>query len=227
MPYGIAMNKKIILLGIIIFVLIGSVGVTLYLTRQSQDNRSGAQQVADEGVDETCPAPEPPSEVLVDYPNCEGTQCNFNQANCAWGDSLDATNYNVTVIQVESGQQVLQQTVPSSTTKVTFDVVQRTTYRCTVSAVNTCGATSVSATAEQYCENDALVEATPVPTTPVAPTAPLATPTVTVITPVPTAFIPTPIVNEVIPPTGGMIETVGVVVGMLAILAVGAALIIF
>lgn len=213
------MNKKIILLGIIIFVLIGSIGVTLFLTQSSQDNRSGAQQVADTG--ETCPDPAPPSDVLVDYPSCEGDTCNFDQASCEWGDSLDATNYNVTVIQVESGQQVLQQTVPSSTTKVSFNIIQRTTYRCTVTAANSCGSTSVSASAEQYCENDALIESTPVPTTPV-----VATPTP--VTVVPTAFIPTPIVvNEVLPPTGGFLETVGVVVGTLAVVAVGAAFFIF
>ncbi|MBP7832952.1 MAG: hypothetical protein KA035_04245 [Candidatus Levybacteria bacterium] len=208
------MNKKIILLGIIIFVLIGSIGVTLYLTQSSQDNRSGAQQVADE---EVCPDPSPPSDVLVDYPNCEGTQCDFNKANCSWGDSLDATTYNVTVVQVESNQEVVSETVPSSTTKVVFDVVQKTTYRCTVTAVNTCGSTSVGVSAEQYCENDALVEATPVPTTPVntpIPTASLA-PTVFVA---PTAVI----VNETLPPTGGVLETAGIVVGVVAALAVGA-----
>ncbi len=218
------MNKKIILLGIIIFVLIGSIGVTLYLTQSSQDNRSGAQQIADEGTDEQiCPNPSSPSSVLVDYPNCEGTQCDFNKANCTWGDSLDATNYNVTVIQVESNQQVLSQTVPSSTTKVVFDVVQRTTYRCTVSAVNSCGSTSVSASAEQYCENDALLESTPAPTTP-----PLTTPIPT-NSPVPTVFVaPTQVtVNETLPPTGGVFETVGIVLGVLAVVAAGAAFIIF
>lgn len=212
------MNKKIILLGIIIFVLIGSIGVTLYLTQSSQDNRSGAQQTADE---EVCPDPSPPSDVLVDYPNCEGgvgTQCDFNKANCTWGDSLDATSYNVTVTQVESNQQVVSETVPSSTTKVVFDVVQKTTYRCTVTAVNTCGGTSVGVSAEQYCENDALVEATPVPTTPL-----VATPILTA-SPVPTVYVaPTAvIINETLPPTGGVLETAGIAVGVVAALALGA-----
>lgn len=216
------MNRKIILLGILVFVLIGSIGVTLYLTRQSQDNRSGAQQITDSGAGDSCPAPEPPVDALVDYPSCVGTECDFDKASCSWGDSLDAVSYNVVVTQVESGQEVYNQTVPSSTTSVSFDVVQRTTYRCSVSAVNSCNGVSIASVDEQYCEIDVPVESNPVPTTPVTTSAPS-------VTPIPTVYVaPTQVVvNETLPPTGGVFEAVGVAVGVAAALAVGVAFFIF
>lgn len=97
--------------------------------------------------------------------------CQFDKAGCNWAAVSGATKYNVKVTEVETGVTIKSETVTG--TKTSFPVVQGRTYKCEVSAVNSCG--SVGGTNEDslLCEVDAFVSPTPTPT----PPPPVETPT--------------------------------------------------
>jgi len=135
---------------------------------------------------QACTAPTTPQNVKVTYPNCTGTQCSFTSALCSWTAVSGATNYSVTVTDVDDNTTVQSQQYDANTTQVNFTVTSGKTYKCDVTATNSCG-TSPAGTDTLLCKVDGITgapTATPLPTSP-----PVAT-----NTPLPT--------RPVIPPTG-------------------------
>lgn len=198
-------RRAIIILAVGIFIL-GGIGLTVYLLNQQQDTRSRAQIVPTispaittpsptttlVAVNDSCPALPAVAGVKVEYPGCQGTQCEFTQASCLWTASIGATSYNVTVTQVESGAPIKSnESIPSSTTKILFPITQNKTYKCDVVAVSSCGSLSVASSDQLLCEADAIID-TPTPTT-VPPTA---IPTIA-----PTAIPTVPPIATLVPPT--------------------------
>lgn len=191
-------RTAIIILAVGIFVL-GGIGITVFLLNQQQDTRSRAEVIPTPIVkavlptstpavaipsptkalvaansSASCPALPAVSGVKVEYPGCQGTQCEFTQASCSWTASAGAVSYNVTVTQVESGIAVkTNESIPSGTTKIIFPITQKRTYKCDVVAVSSCGSLSVVSSDQLLCEADAIIS-TPVPTAVVVP--PTATP---------------------------------------------------
>lgn len=139
---------------------------------------------------QACTLPIVPQNVLVEFPGCVGTVCNFTQAKCSWGAVTGALRYQLTITEVETGTVIKNEQPSATTTNVIFSVNQNKTYKCDVSAINTCG-TGAAGTHSLYCRVD-------VPVTTLAPTptsAPLSIPS-------PTRVISVP--RPTIPPTGNM-----------------------
>lgn len=122
---------------------------------------------------QTCATPAQVPNVQVSYPSCVGDQCNFTQAGCSWGAVTGASNYQVKATEVDTGTVVYNQTVAASVANVVFPITQKRTYKCDVSAVNSCGNVGIAGTHSLLCEADAAVTTTPIPTSPpVAPPLP-------------------------------------------------------
>lgn len=153
---------------------------------------------------QACAAPATATGVTVEYPGCAtGTSCDLAQASCAWNSQSDASSYNITVTEVETGTIIKNnETQPSTTTKVLFNITQNRTYKCDVVAVSSCGGLAAAASDQLLCEADALLE--PTPTTAVVPTA----------TPVP------PTATPVLKP-GGPMQTIAVIGGIFVIIIGG------
>lgn len=128
---------------------------------------------------QACAAPATVTGVTVEYPGCAtGTSCDLAQASCMWNTQSDASSYNVTVTEVETSTIIKNnESQPSGTTKVLFNITQNRTYKCDVVAVSSCGGLSAAASDELLCEADALLEPTPTIAPPTAtPLPPTATP---------------------------------------------------
>ena len=129
---------------------------------------------------QTCTTPAQVTGVLVSYPACDANNlCNFTQATCSWGVVSGAVSYQIKVTEVESGTIVYNQSATSTTTTVTFSITQNKTYKCDVSAVNSCGTVGPAGTHSLLCQVDAAVTTTPTtalivatPTLVVKPTVP-------------------------------------------------------
>lgn len=164
----------------------------------------GARQVNAQA----CSAPAVASGVTVDYPGCNGSSCDLTQASCSWDSQADATSYNITVTEVETGTIIKNnESQPSSTTKVLFNITQGRTYKCDVVSVSSCGGLAAAASDQLLCEADAIID-TPTPTQSVATPTPVP-PTAT--------FTPTP----TLPPTGSVLQTVTVLGGILVVIVGG------
>lgn len=177
------MKRIFIIVGIISLLI--AIPLTVYLSRQQQDVRSRAQEVSPTPTP-LCQVPPVVTSVKVEYPNCEGTQCSFVQANCSWDAITGVTSYAIEISQVESGEVVRSDSVNASTSRVVFSVVQDKTYQCDVSAVNSCG-TGPAGTHSLLCSVQGVV-ATP---TPAPTTVPVSTPIPTLVptaTPIPQAI---------------------------------------
>lgn len=194
-----------VLLGI--FVVLGIVGTTVYLTRQRQDVQSNAQT-----PDNSCTTPPAVQNVLITYPQCDASNnCSLAQANCSWSTVTGATGYQVTVTQTDSNTIVKTETITG--TSSIFNVTQGKTYQCDVQAVNSCGQSGPAGSHTLLCEVNALVSPSPSPTITSSPTS---TPTLPPnITPITYVSAPPPTL-----PPSGMAETTGIV-------AAGAAVFIF
>ena len=200
-------HKNRIYIGVIIFalMLIG-LAVGLYLVQQQQ---STEQEAAEPATDLEIATP---SATVIPTPACFA-----NTASCEW-DPLDgAGSYNYKITLASNSAVIDQGTVESGVTNVEFEISKGVTYKCEISAVNSCGP-GAPATATQAC-----IEATPIPTTrpsatptdtpsptdePTPTERPTATPTrVPSATPVPptkvppTAIPPTSVPQQVIKPT--------------------------
>ncbi len=123
-----------------------------------------------------CTTPDAVQNVEVVYPNCVGTQCNFTQAGCTWGTVASAANYNVVVTELETSTTIYNQQVPAATTNISFSITQGKTYKCDVSAVNSCGTAGPVGSFQLLCQTQAGVS----PTSTTAPTIPPATPQPTI-----------------------------------------------
>lgn len=124
---------------------------------------------------QTCPVPAQVTNVAVTFPSCVGDVCNFTQGSCTWSTVIDATNYKVIVTDIETGVIVTNQQINSATTSATFPVTQTNTYKCDISAINSCGAIGAVGTASLLCKVDAAVTTTPTPT-PIPTLTPTLTP---------------------------------------------------
>lgn len=150
---------------------------------------------------QACSAPAVAAGVTVDYPGCNGQTCDLTQASCSWNSQADATSFNVTVTEVETGTIIKNnESVVASTTKVLFPITQGRTYKCDVVAVSSCGSTAAAASDQLLCEADAIID-TPTPTTPQQQSQPTATPTIA--------------------PPGSMLQTVSILGGILVIVVGG------
>lgn len=232
-------NYKII--GLIFGAILILVGIpaTMYLVSQQQDTRSRAdtsdfppptfptaQPTQPVTAQQACSELPAPGNVQVSYPNCDGDTCNFFQASCTWNAVTGAENYSVEVIEENTESIVLTQTVPSSTTKVVFDITQGNTYRCEVAGINTCGEAGVLASHSRLCEADALETdptPTPVPPTPTPTTvAPTATPTPPPAdAPTPTPTVPVKTVSPTLAPPGGAETAIAVGAGSALLILLG------
>lgn len=155
---------------------------------------------------QSCSAPAVATGVTVEYPGCNGSSCDLAQASCAWASQSDASSYNVTVTEVETGTIIKNnESQLSSTTKILFAITQGRTYKCDVVAVSACGGLAAAASDQLLCEADALID-TPTPTQVVnAPTA----------TPIPPTATPT------IAPPGDLLQTVTLLGGVLIVIVGG------
>ncbi len=170
------MNRKTVLVLLAVAAaLIGVVILTLYLLQSQQDVRSRAQTEVTPAptalpiqTQQSCPTPSIVQNVLVEFPNCNGDVCNFTEANCSWSSVAGATKYQLKISQVESGEVVKNEQVEAAVTKVVFPITQNKTYKCDVSAINSCGTSGPAGSHSLLCAADALVA---------SPTLPPPTPT--------------------------------------------------
>lgn len=154
-------------------------------------------------------APSAPSDVLVEYPACEGASCSTTQAKCAWGAANGAASYTVKITEVDTNTVVTTRSFASSVFSYTFSVTSGKTYKCDVNAVNASGASGAVGSYSLLCQTD-VVSTTPTPAT-ATPTTAIPTPTKT---PIPT--------TKVVPPVSGN-ETPLIIAGIfgLGILLLG------
>ena len=111
---------------------------------------------------QACTTPAQVSKVLVSYPACDANNfCNFTQATCSWGAVLDAASYSVKATEVDTGTIVYNQSVAATVSNVIFSITQGKTYKCDVSAVNSCGTAGPASTHSLLCEADAAITTTP------------------------------------------------------------------
>lgn len=151
---------------------------------------------------QSCAPPAAATGVQVEFPGCNGTQCDLTQASCKWNAQSDAASYNVTVTEVETNTVIKNnESETASTTKILFAVTQGKTYKCDVVAASSCGGLAAAASDQLLCQADAIIS------TPTATLAPTATPTPT-NPPLPTA---TPTIAK----PGGIAQTVALVGGVL------------
>lgn len=213
-------SKTAVIWGAVVLSLMGVVGLTVYLLQSQQDVRSRAQTTPDTvSIQQSCPTPAQVQNVQVEFPNCVGDICNFTQASCTWSSVSGATKYQLKISQVESGEVVRNEQIEAAVTKVEFPIVQNKTYKCEVSAINSCGSTGVTGYHSLLCAVDALV---------VTPTLPPPKPTSTPIptpTPIPT-LIPTSTSTPqpTIPPVGGFKTSIAIGLGTVVMILTGIAL---
>ena len=185
------MNGKIIAIVVTVILLLAGIGVGVYLSMNPQDLFPSAQQTQAPVTSGSCPAPGTPGTVTLSYPYCDSVgggpeTCVFEKAGCVWESVSGATKYTVKVTEVETGATIATETINAPAVKTSFPVVQGRTYKCEVSAVNSCGATGGTNEDTLLCEADAFVSPAPVSTPPPPPPPPVSTP---IPTPLPT---PTP-----------------------------------
>lgn len=150
---------------------------------------------------QSCSAPAVATGVTVDYPGCNGQSCDLTQASCTWNSQADATSFNITVTEVETGTIIKNnESVVASTTKVLFPITQGRTYKCEVVAVSSCGALAAAASDQLLCEADAIID-TPTPTQVTQQAPPTATPTIA--------------------PPGSIMQTVSIIGGLMIIIVGG------
>jgi len=242
-------DKRVLIIGLLVTVLLIAIPLTVYIANQQQDVRSSAQvpNTSDVALTATntpaatptniptsttaptptfSPAPSPTliaaaatvtpvsggacqtpavvSSVELNYPSCQGTQCNFSEASCTWAAVNGAVSYSVKVTQIESGAITKTTTVTAPTVTDTFPVEQGKTYRCDIAAINSCGTSGEAGSAQALCSVDGQVAQ---PTTSTQPTTPQVIPTVV--------------------PTGDTNTTILVGIGGLVVAILGGALFFF
>lgn len=132
--------------------------------------------------------------------------CTVTQGRCLWDAVSNASSYKVKVTNQANGTVVSQQTVPATSARVfVFPAAAGVTYKCEVSAVNTCGSQGPAGIGTGVCP---AVSSSPTPT--VTPSAtPTLSPTPTgTLTPTPTnSPTPTPTRTPTPTPTGTPVPT--------------------
>lgn len=162
------MNRRTaLILGAVFVALIGVIGLTVYLLQSQQDVRSRADTspTPPASTAQSCPTPAQVQNVLVEFPNCVGDVCNFTEASCSWSSVAGATKYQLTITEVDSNTVVKNEQIEAAVTRVVFPITQNKTYKCDVSAINSCGTSGAAGSHSLLCEVDAAV-ATPTPALP-------------------------------------------------------------
>jgi len=197
--------------------MLGAIPGTVYLVKQQQEIRSRAQS-----TDSACTLPGAVTNVQIEYPNCQGNDCFFEEANCSWDAVTGAVTYNLKIAELDTGSVVKEETLNSGTTKVVFSVTQGKTYKCDITAVNSCGQTGGTGSDTRLCKVEGIVAtSTPTPTVPLETSPTPTSPPEATATPVPTEVpeiteTPTP----TLPPSGG-INTSVIFSGGLATIILG------
>lgn len=216
-------TRNIIAIVVLFVVLLGAIFVTLFLISSSQDTRSNADTPDDFPVISEAPievqdgeeeGPGSVDGVRVDYPNIEGDQANWEQANCSWNANTNASTYSIKVLEVDTETVIAEESVNSGVTNKVFPITSGNTYRCEVAAVNSAGVAGTAGFDEQVCVSDAPVTSPSPVASPSATIAPTAIPTV----------VAQPTVTPTLPPTGsfGTIATIGL--GGVILMLIGGAL---
>lgn len=149
---------------------------------------------------QSCAAPAIATGVRVEFPGCNGTQCDLTQASCEWNSQSDASSFNVTVTEVETGTVIKNnESETSSTTKILFAITQGKTYKCDVVAVSACGGLAPAASDQLLCQADAIIS----------------TPTATLPPPTATPTSPPPPTSATIPEAGGVVQTIAIAGGVI------------
>ena len=157
---------------------------------------------------QTCTLPTQVQNVAITFPNCEGGTCNYTQAKCSWAAVTGATGYSIVVTAVSTSTQVLNQQVGVVTSQA-FTVANSDTYRCDVSAINSCG-TGTTGTGSLFCQTEFVPTATPATST--------------------TVTIPPKVVSTVVPaglPPTGPATIVWIGFAGFAIAAIGLSMLLF
>lgn len=161
-------RRTAVILGGVVVALMGVIGLTVYLLQSQQDVRSRAQTgpTPQASPTQSCPIPAQVQNVLVEFPNCVGDICNFTQASCSWNSVAGATKYQLTITEVDTSTIIKNGEEEAAITRVVFPITQNRTYKCEVSAKNSCGASGQSGSHSLLCEVDAaVVTPTPIPPT--------------------------------------------------------------
>lgn len=205
-------GKKTILIIVGAIVLIAGLAVGIFLLQQQQDQRSKASEselptVSDTATEEeqaqACATPGEVTNVNIAYPHCEGENCVTDKADCSWSSVQDAVSYKVKITEIDTNTVKQDVTVGGGTSLLVFDVIENNTYKCEVSAVNSCGSTGPAGSHQIVCK--VLGTVTVAPTAPPSPTPTVPTTTVTQ-PPAPTSPPVTPI--TALPPTGSLGSTI-------------------
>lgn len=158
-----------------VIALFSLVLIIFFLVFASQNLKNIPNKLVVDTYAQACAAPATPAGLTVEYPSCNGNQCDLAQAECTWSSQADVSSFNLTITEVESGVLVKNnESESASTTKIVFPVTQGRTYRCSLVAVSSCGGLSTAATNELMCEADAML--TPSPTIAVPTATPTPTP---------------------------------------------------
>ena len=160
-------NKQLLVGLVVTILLLGGVGVSIFLSQQQTDVRQRAAGVTP-----------PPA-------------CVSNQATCAWDPVINAITYHYKIIDVGTSAVISEGDVQNPTTQIAFTSQANKTYKCIVNALNSCGA-GPEGQATATCSISPTptvtgVPPTPTATPPVPPTSTPVPPTPTPTTPVPTA----------------------------------------
>ena len=118
---------------------------------------------------QTCTVPVQVTGVAIVFPNCPNGACSYSQGSCSWTAVTGATGYNAIITAVTANTQVLNQQAYTLTT-LAFPVATSDTYRCDVTAINSCG-TGVVGTSSLLCSTEFVVTPTLTPTSVPVPTA--------------------------------------------------------
>lgn len=182
------MNKRLLILLIVITLLVVAIPLTLFVINQQQDIRSNASTSLNDTTGTlptvpptatttpstlACTTPTQVINVKMEYPaNTGGTTYNFTQASCTWDAVAGATSYSIKITQVETSSVVKTDSVATGTTNYAFAVTPNNTYKCEISAVNACG-TGTAGSDQLLCKTDTIPS-----TAPTATVAPSPVPTV-------------------------------------------------
>lgn len=174
------MNKTIwiILGGLSLLITVVGIGIFVYFRNQPQDITPSAQTSSEE--QSACTAPGNVSNLRISYPHCNtgNTECSLTQANCSWSAASGAANYNVKITEVDSGRLVGEEVVTGGSTNLVFPVNQGSTYRCVVSARNSCNVSGAEESVDALCSVQGILSSpTPVPSVYPAPIQSTPTPT--------------------------------------------------
>ena len=104
-------------------------------------------------VNAQCALPTQVTGVVVTYPYCDNGTCSYTQGKCSWDTLSGATGYNVIVTNIGTSAQVLNLPAYTSTSSA-FPVATSATFRCDVTAINTCGVGAVVGTGSLLCNTE-------------------------------------------------------------------------